>query len=104
MFPFRTPQQQLTDIIEEGRNWLRFMPTPANDAQGQLAQTLAGTNVDYPANTYEWEMRAWRLLGTPGLSQRRGLFPHPERAHPFAGLRGHVQARIGQLETILGRV
>jgi hypothetical protein len=67
-------------------------------------QQLAGTNINYPAYVYEWEMRAWRLLGTPTARQYRALFPKPERAHRLDELHAHLEERIRQLETVLARL
>jgi hypothetical protein len=100
---FMTPQGQITSLIEEGRALRRIIPPPATGGREGLIQALSGANVNYPARVYEWEMRAWRLLGTPGLSRWRGLFPQPE-TRQLAGLGDHVAERVQQLEVILARL
>ena len=100
---FMTPQGQITSLIEEGRALRRVIPAAATRGREGLIQALSGANVNYPARVYEWEMRAWRLLGTPGLSRWRGLFPQPE-TRQLAGLADHVAARVEQLEAILARL
>jgi hypothetical protein len=101
---FLTNAGRITTLIEEGQSLAQIVPPPGQDQRSLLVQQLAGVNIDYPARVYEWEMRAWRTVSGPGLSQWRGLFPRPESAHPLAGLGEHVQERVRQLQTILARL
>jgi hypothetical protein len=98
-----TPQGQLTTLIEEGQTLAQVVPAPG-DQRNRLVLMLAGADINYPARVYEWEMRVWRLLSGPSLSQYRGLFPRPDEAHRLDRLREHVEERVRQLQTILARV
>jgi hypothetical protein len=103
-FPFFSPAHQLTNLIEEGRGWARVIPEPAHDPRGNLVQRIAGADVNYPARVFEWERRVWQLLSGPQLAPYRGLFPEPRDVHRLHGLREHLEERIQQLATILGRL
>lgn len=103
--PISSPQQQLTNLIEEGERLRQRLPRPPEDAHQRFVHTVLGYDVDFPAKVYEWETRAWNFVTRNArLGPYRGLFTYSGRAQRLGTLDAHLTARLDELRQILGRV
>jgi hypothetical protein len=106
-----TPGAKLSNLIEEGERLRTLLPAPINPesdnaAKENLVRVMLGWNIDYPAQVYEWESRVWRTItGDTILNQYRALYTYTAgKAQALNRLEAHLQARVGELRTILARV
>lgn len=100
-------QQQLTDLIREGKTLRASVPATGDVSPGaKIGRMLAGLDdpgVTWPARIYEWERRVTTFL-TKSAAQYKGLWNGKDTAVELPALQKYLDARLTELQTILGKL